>query len=133
MTLVAAVLGGLLGGLAAATVADTDELKRSYADFAAAERSGDCVALQQVTSSGFRDDLMDEIDQPFSCATWRAQTVRRDGEIRWGARFGSWGLLVVSENAVAGDDVSAGDVTYTLVREDGRWRIIDRDNGSAAD
>lgn len=125
----AALIGGLLGAVAGSTFADTDPLERTYADFVAAERSGDCVALTQVTTRGFREDLTDDVTEDFDCAAWRSQLSRREGSAKWGMRFGPLGILVVDERTASLGSISKDSVTYMMVREDGRWKIDERDDG----
>lgn len=130
---VAALVGGLLGAAASSSFSDIDPLKRTYADFQAAERTGDCVALEQVTTRDFREDLTDDITDQFTCAAWRARLAAREGDPRWGMRFGPVAVLVVEERARdAAGLTSTQSVTYTLVRENGRWKLDERDDADSA-
>lgn len=126
----AALIGGLLGAVAGSTFGDTKPLERTYAAFVAAERSGDCAALEQVTTQDFREDLTDDVSENFSCAAWRAQLTRRAGSIDWGFRLGPVGLLVVDERTAALGATSRDSVTYMMVRDGDRWKIDDRDDGN---
>lgn len=128
------VVAALIGGLSAAALwgsgqLDADPLESTYADFVAAERARDCAALQAVTTQSFRDDLWDE---RFSCEAMMSRPpVLRVGDPEWGVRFGPVGVLIVKERFVGDvsfDDDYAGTtyISYTLVREDGRWKLEDR-------
>ena len=129
---VAFVVAALVGALSAAAMwsagaFDADPLERTYADFARAEAAQDCAALEAVTTQSFRDDL---VDQPFTCAALAARPpVSRAGDPAWGVRFGPIGILVVEEADDDFDDSyeSSSFETYTLIREDGRWKLDSND------
>ncbi len=125
---VAALVGGLLGALAATTFGNSDALDDTYARYLTAERAGDCRALEEVTTADFRDDLMEPLDVPFSCAAWRARLLPRAGEAKWSLRLGPVGMLIAEERSVGVGSRSSSLVTYTLIREDGRWKLDDDDS-----
>ena len=125
---VAALVGGLLGAVAAATFGNSDALDDTYARFVAAERTGNCQTLEEVTTASFRDDLMEPLDIPYSCTAWRARLLPRAGEAKWSMRFGPVGVLVAEERRVGTRSGSSTLISYTLVREDGRWKLDDVDS-----
>lgn len=128
------VLAALLGGLSAvamwnAGAFSAEPLERTYADFVRAEQTRDCAALEEVTTRSFRDDLWDE---PFTCATLNSRPpVMRGGEPEWGMRLGPVGFLLVEDSGTIGLDDSSDDLStiqlYTLIREDGRWKLDSQD------
>lgn len=128
------VIAALVGALSAVAAwnaggFDADPLERTYADFERAEQTRDCAALEEVTTSSFRNDLY---DQPFTCALLASRPpVMRGGDPVWGMRLGPVGILLVEESGVVGlddeyDDISSVE-TYTLVRQDGRWKLDSND------
>lgn len=126
------VVAGLVGVLAAFAVwqaADPEPLEETFAAFHEAEQSGDCAALEEVTTLDFREDLVE--GDVFSCAAWQSAPGREySDDVVWGMRFGPMGILVVAEDSpgTTFDGDSTGTVTiYTFVKQDGRWKIDDRD------
>jgi len=130
---VAALVGGLLGALSAATFGNSDALDDTYTRFVAAERTGDCRALEEVTTASFRDDLMEPLDIPYSCTAWRARLLPRAGDAKWSMRLGPVGVLVAEERRVDARSRSSSLVTYTLISEDGRWKLDDVDDSDTPD
>lgn len=127
---VAALLGGLIGAAIAATLDfDNAPLKQTYARFLQAEQDQDCAALEEVTTANFRDDLFD--DQ--TCAMWATRPpTLRDGESVMAFRFGPMGVVIAREEfeqdrSQDGFSSSTTIVTYTLVEQNGRWKIEDTD------
>jgi len=126
--LVAALIGGVLGAVAASSFGDSRPLKDTYSRYVAAERSGDCDALQQVTTARFRDDLVDDVAPSFTCAAWRARLTPREGEARWGMRIGPIGVLIAEERPMTTMPGAETLTSYTLIREDGRWKLDEDDS-----
>lgn len=125
--LLAALIGGLLGAVTADGISDTEPVEQTYASFLRAERTRDCALLEQVTTPGFRDDLVDDDIGGYTCETWLAQTTLRRSEITWAMRVGPFGLVVAKEQ-YANPAFAPTSVTYTVVKRDGRWQLDDEDS-----
>ncbi len=124
--LLAALIGGLLGALAAEGISDTDPVEETYAAFLRAERTGDCAALERVTTPGFREDLVDDYAEVFTCEQWQARTNPRRSEIAWAMRLGPFGILVANEQ-FTNPPSPRTSATYYIEKRDGRWQLDDRD------
>ena len=120
------VVAALIGALSAVALwsagsFDSEPLERTYAEFARAEASQDCAALVAVTTAELPRRPVRR--QPFSCETLEAgPPSEREGEPTWGIRMGPAGILVVDEEFV-GDPTTTTYTAYTLIREDGRWKL----------
>ncbi|WP_146828447.1 DUF2510 domain-containing protein [Aeromicrobium flavum] len=124
------LVSALVGVLSAVAVWNSgglgaEPLERTYAEFAEAERSSDCAALIAVTTETFRYGLYDE---PFTCERMRTPKPLRVGTPEWGMRFGPVGILIVKEEFPELDEYHGGRMgptytSYTLIREDGRWKL----------
>jgi hypothetical protein len=103
-----------------------EPLERTYAEFVEAERTSDCAALMAVTTETFRNDLYDE---RFTCESMTSRpAAQRAGTPQWGMRFGPVGILVVEEefpelDRYRSDEMGPTFTSYSLVREDGRWKL----------
>lgn len=124
----AALVGGLLGALAADGISDTDPVEETYASFLRAERTRDCALLERVTTPGFREDLVDDSVDGYTCEEWLAQPSARRSDLTWAMRVGPFGILVVEEQSVT-PGLRPVSVTYYVVRRDGRWQLDERDTG----
>lgn len=128
VALVICALIGVGGALAlgSAMSFDSTPLKQTYADYMRAERDKDCATLQRVTTTEFRDDL---VEPRFDCTTWQSLRPEwTDGKARWAMSFGRDGILVAEERTSDGDTVGSRLVTYSLVKRDGRWLLSDSDD-----
>lgn len=127
-----AVVFGIVAGAATAAALDFDTapLKKSYAAFLQAERNQDCDAIEEVTTASFREDLFD--DQ--TCAQWASRPpTQRTGKTVLAFRFGPIGALVARENFELDRDLDGSSsggtiVTYTMVEENGQWKLEDADD-----
>lgn len=130
LVLVAAALFGAIAGAIAWQGADPAPLKATFREFQTASETGSCSSLEEVTTQDFRDDLVDV--EPFTCEAWLAggHGMTESGDVVWGIRFGSNGILLVEEDRVVGIDDSVSDevlTTYEFVKQDGQWKIDDSD------
>ncbi|MBC9226324.1 DUF2510 domain-containing protein [Aeromicrobium sp. 636] len=127
------VVAALVGSLSAVALwssgaIDAEPLERTYATYTRAELTKDCATLVAVTTANFRDDLT---ERPFTCAEWASQrpVIQRAGTPKWGFRMGPVGVLLVEERhfRFLGDEELSGATltSFTLIREDGRWKIDD--------
>jgi len=128
----AALVGGLLGAVSADGISDADPVEDAYARFLVAERTRDCELLEQVTTPGFRDRLVSDPVDGYSCSAWRARPSLRRSEISWAVRIGPFGILNVEER-YADPSFGPSTVTYYVVKRDGRWQLDDSDQSGPAD